>query len=459
MRKTILPVFFLFTISSMAQHQSKQLDSLFKKLHQEKRFNGNVLVAEKGNVIYKASLGNASLVPAVSLNDESLFELASVSKQFTAMGIMLLKKDGRLSYEDSLRKFFPQLPYSNIAIRHLLNHTSGLPDYMGLFAQYWDTSRIATNADIIHMLAEHKPSPLFKPGEKWEYSNTGYALLASIIEKASGTGFGDFLAAKIFQPLGMKRTVVYRRRFEKRKIDNYAYGYVRDATGDGFVLPDDLEATAKTVYCLDGIMGDGTVNSTTGDLLKWDQALYSEKIVSKEMLQEAFSPAKLNNGTTCNYGFGWAVEQHPKIGKVLSHGGSWPGYMTFIERHPETGKTIIILGNHETEPMPVQKVINILYGWKEKEVKEIQLSAEVLKQYEGEYQLTPDFSITISAKEGRTYAQATGQPRFEIFAESEDLFFLKVVEAKIRFKRNEKKEVTSLILFQNGQETEGQRIK
>ncbi len=452
-------IVLLLTIAAKAQNKTLQLDSIFAQLHSEQKFYGNVLIAEKGNVIYQKSFGKANIASSAELNSESIFELASVSKQFTAMGIMLLKKQGKLSYDDSLRKFIPELPYQNITVRQLLNHTSGLPDYMELFLNNWDVKKIATNNDMIVLMAEHKPAIHFSPGEKWEYSNTGYALLASIIEKASGMGYGKYLEKYIFKPLNMERSLVYRRRYEKRQIDNYAYGYVMNSSSKQFSLPDSLPATAAMVYSLDGIVGDGTVNSTTGDLLKWDRALYSEKLVNKEMLAEAFSPAKLNNGKTYDYGFGWALGKIDTIGKLVNHSGGWPGYATYIERHLESDKTIIILRNHETKGPPLQKIRNILYGIKEEVKKEITVDVDKLKQYAGEYELSPGFTITFSTENNKLFAQATGQNKFEVFAEKEDMFFLKVVEAKVKFIKDEKGVVNKLILYQNGQEVPGLKIK
>ena len=459
MKKILLIICLLFTITGYSQDKAQRMDSLFTELFNTQKFYGNVLIAEKGKILYQKSFGKANRTANTDLNAESMFELASVSKQFTAMGIMLLKKQGKLSYEDSLRKFIPELPYYNITVRQLLNHTSGLPDYMELFIKNWDTTKIAVNKDMISLLAKNKPAMLFAPGEKWEYSNTGYALLASIIEKVSGLSFGAYLQKNIFKPLEMKRTIVYRRRYEKKMMDNYAYGYVFDNSRKKFVLPDSLAGTATMVFCLDGIVGDGTVNSTTPDLLKWDRALYTEKLVSIEMIKEAFEPAKLNNGKTYDYGFGWGIGKISGAGKVLTHTGGWPGYATLIERHIETDKTIIILQNAETGRPPLKSIHNILYGLKEETHTEMKTGIVSPGQYSGEYELAPGFTIIISTEKDKIYAQATGQEKFEIFAEKEDLFFLKVVEAKVKFIKDEKGTVKSLILYQNGREMEGAKIK
>lgn len=459
MKKVLFFISMFCSLSVFSQDKSKQIDSLFSGLYAQGKFNGNVLIAEKGHIIYQKSFGKADIAANKDLHAESMFELASVSKQFTAMGIMLLKKQGKLDYEDSLRKFIPELPYAGITIRQLLHHTSGLPDYMELFLQYWDPSRIATNKDMIGLLAKYKPPVLFAPGEKWEYSNTGYALLASIIEKLSGKNYGDYLEKNIFKPLEMKRTQVYRRRYEKRLVPDYAYGYVFDSSANKFILPDSLAETAKMVYSLDGIVGDGTVNSTTNDLFKWDRALYTEKLISKEMQAEAFQPGQLNNGKKTSYGFGWGIAEIKNMGKVVSHTGGWPGYNTLIERHIDNDKTIILLRNYEQPVQVLQKIRNFLYGSTEEIKKEYKIDPAMLSQYTGEYELAPGFTITITTELDKLFAQATGQQQFELFAEKTDIFFLKVVEAQIKFIRNDKGLVESLILYQNGQEISGAKIK
>jgi CubicO group peptidase (beta-lactamase class C family) len=459
MKKIAIVIGVLFSLSGYAQDKAAALDSIFSTLHREEKFFGNVLIAENGKVLYQKSFGKANMATNADLNSESMFELASVSKQFTAMAIMLLKQQGKLNYDDSLRKFFPSLPYQHITVRQLLHHTSGLPDYVELFMKNWDSTKIATNKDIISLLSEKKPPVLFAPGEKWEYSNTGYAILASIIEKVSGMEYGAYLSKYIFKPLGMSRTRVYRRRYEKKEIPNYAYGYVYDTKNKKFVLPDDYPETAAMVYSLDGIVGDGCVNSTTTDLLKWDRALYTDKLLPPEQLQDAFKPGILNNGKETTYGFGWGLGEMKGIGKVTSHTGGWPGYNTLIERHLDSGKTIIILRNYEWPAQMMKKIRNILYDMKDEVIKEAVVGADSLLQYVGEYELAPEFSITITVEEGKLFGQATAQEKFELFAEKPGLFFLKVVEAKVEFVKDEKGKIKNLILYQNGQEVEGVKVK
>lgn len=339
--------------------QNSRIDSVVQLLVDSLHFNGNVLVAEHGNVLYKKSFGLANFDTGEKLNDSSLFELASVSKQFTAMGIMMLMEQGKVSYQDDIRKFIPEIPYDGMTIRHLLTHTSGIPDYMELFDKHWsDRKKVAFNADIVALLAQYKPEVLFAPGQKWEYSNTAYALLAVVIEKASGMKYGEFLADNIFKPLGMKRTRTYNtRRSAKEIIPNYAFGFVYSDSLKRYMLPDSLPGYYY-VITLDGIEGDGIVNSTTGDLHTWDRALYTDKLVKPATLKEAFTPVKLNNDSTFNYGFGWGIEEDSIYGNVVAHSGGWPGYHTYIYRLLDRDACIIILSNNESPGL--KKIINAI---------------------------------------------------------------------------------------------------
>lgn len=460
MRGILILAFSCFCSQAFAQHTESQLDSLFNKLYTEGKFNGNVLVAEKGQVLYQRSFGMASLDQKRPLNKESIFELASVSKQFTAMGIMILKKKGALSYEDSLRKFFPELPYEQITIRHLLNHTSGLPDYMELFEEYWDSSKIATNRDMIGLLAQYKPKILFNPGEKYEYSNTGYALLASIIEKASGKSYGKFLDEAIFKPLKMSNTLVLSRRFDNKVPENYAYGYVKQKTDSTFILPDEHPDYKAFVKALDGIQGDGTVNSTTGDLFLWDRALHDQALLTQEEWFEALQTPVLKNGKKSFYGFGWMVDSSKTFGRIMNHSGSWPGYNTFIERHTDNDKTFILLSNMERGSLPYIAIRRILYHLQNNQPQPaIKLSADSLKQYKGKYTLAPDFVLTIWVENEKLLAQATGQTSFILTPEKTDWFIIPEVSAKIQFIRNDTGLVRSLVLYQNGQEVPGEKTE
>lgn len=321
------------------------IDSVMNSVADTAGFNGNILVAKNGEIIYRKSFGYSNYDTKEMLNDSSMFELASVSKAFTAMSIMMLKEEGKLSYDDDVRKYLPELPYQGMTIRHFLQHTSGIPDYEAPEFN-WQRDKIGYNADILKTMAEVKPAVYFKPGEKWQYSNSAYALLAIITERVSGQSFSDFLSQRIFEPLNMTRSRIYNtRRSKKEIIPNYAFGYVYSDSLKKYMLPDSLKEYWY-VYSLDGIYGDGVVNSTTGDLFKWNKALYTDQLVPKATLEEAFVSGKLNSDSLHNYGFGWFIENDSINGRVVSHTGGWPGYGNLFTRFLDRGDCIIVLTNN-----------------------------------------------------------------------------------------------------------------
>ncbi|WP_299114232.1 serine hydrolase [uncultured Winogradskyella sp.] len=451
MKKSLILLFTIAcSVTTFSQSlQSKRLDSLFSSLYAKKSFNGNVLVAEKGEVIFKKSYGYADESTRRKINNETIFELASVSKQFTAMGIVILQKAGKLEYNDRISKYIPELDfYGDVTVRNLLNHTGGLPDYMGLFEKKWDKSKFATNEDIIKLFAKHKPKANFQPGDKFEYSNTGYALLASIIERASGKSFTNHLASTIFKPLGMNNTFVYRSRYETREIDNYALGYISDKSGNK-VRPDSY-GKEFYFYYLDGIVGDGMVNSTLDDLLKWDRALYTDKLVNAEDKALIFSSAETKDGKGSGYGFGWGVSTSDAYGKTVSHSGSWAGNLTYIERQLDNDKTFIILQNNSTglNTIPSKKVRKILNDEGLVIPKTIKLSTEELDKYTGIFS-NENFPIKIEffVRDGILMGQGDGQGAFPLDSYANDTFKFEPARISLVFNLKE----NTIDFTQNGQ--------
>jgi len=426
MRKLLL--LFLLPLSLAGQkNYSSLLQQFMTGQHDYFRFNGNILVAKGGNIIYQQSLGYADFNTKRTLNDSSVFELASVSKQFTAMAIMICKERGLLSYDDNIKKFFPALPYDNITVRHLLTHTSGIPSYEDQFEKKWDRKKIAFNKDIIDMLQQQKDTLFFKPGSKRVYSNTGYALLASIIEKVSGSSYNDFLAKNIFQPLGMTHTFIYNTRRTTGKIPaNYALGFVYSDSLKRYIIPDSLPRYNE-VYYLDGIVGDGCVNSTTGDLLKWDRALYSNKLVSKSSLAEMLSPLvqRSSADTTNFYGFGVMVQTVSPKGKIISHTGGWPGYTTLLVRRVDINETIIVLSNNETSNGQVRAGIESILADEDLlmpyEHKEIKIDPALLDRYVGKY--SAFLTLVFIKKDGKLWRHRDGTTDIELKPESDTKFF------------------------------------
>lgn len=307
----------------------KTLDSVLTTLHEQAMFNGVVLVAEKGKVQYTRALGTANIATNEPLTMQSAFNLASVSKQFMAMMIMQLQERGKLRYDEPVQTYLPDFPYPAISVRHLLTHTSGLPEYFELAQQYTGPLDTLTNERMLQLFREHKPPLHFRPGDRWEYSNTGYVLLGSIIATVSGLPVETFFEQTIVRPLKLKNTYIYYHK-SSTTPRNRVYGFDRE---NGKLVPNDL-------IRIDGVIGDGNVYSSAEDLLAWDQALYTEKLVKASTLRDAFTPVTLNNGTHATYGFGWAIEQD---GKKVSHTGSWVGFRTLIVRDIANKQTLIVL--------------------------------------------------------------------------------------------------------------------
>lgn len=331
---------FLFFIPLFSLAQEKQLDEIFRS---QNNFSGVVLVAEKGELIYHKAFGYREFANQTPLQISDIFEMASVSKQFTAMIIMMLKEKGKLNYDDLAEKYI-DIPYKGITIRHLLTHTSGLPDYQGIMDKYWDKTKVAGNADCIAYLNKYAPPKLFEPGTKYTYSNTGYLILASIAEKASGKDFIELCQKWIFKKLKMKSTNI-RTLEEKKATSNFAIGHILIKERNQYVRADSFPSSDYTIW-LGNRKGPGRISSTAADLLKWDQALYSNKLVQQTTLQEAFTPMKLNDGNFSSYGFGWMLKTDPALGKNVMHTGDNPGYKTQIIRYIDKKKTIILLNNN-----------------------------------------------------------------------------------------------------------------
>lgn len=313
--------------------KSSKVDSIMSAVVRAGSPGAAVMVIEDGRVVHKKGYGLANVDANVPIDANTVFDLASFSKQFTAMGIMILAESGKLGYDDPLTKFFPEFPAyaSKITVRHLLNHTSGLPDYMGVFTRLGKRDFEPTGREALGMLAEI-PTPLFAPGAKWEYSNSGYVVLAQIVEKASGMSFPAFMKKNVFDPLGMSHTLVADE--VRPKIANRAISY-RPAS-DHF---ENIDYTP-----LNRIYGDGNVNTSLEDLFKWDQALYTDKLVAQTTLEKAFTPGKLNDGSATTYGFGWMIgDLYGR--RLVQHGGAWVGFRTYIARIPSERFTVIVLSN------------------------------------------------------------------------------------------------------------------
>lgn len=327
---------------------TQKIDSIFSKYATKsvKSFNGCILVTRGEDILFEGSNGYADFEKKTINNDSTRFLLASCSKQFTACAIMRLHEQGKLNYSDKVITYLPDFPYESITIEHLLTHTSGLPDYFVLLDKYWDKSTFATNNDVYDLLKEKKQALLFNPNDDFSYSNTGYVILSVLIEKISGSSYGEFLNDQFFKPLHMNQTVVYNRRKENNSLENYASGYVYSRELNKYVLPDSLKNYNFVSY-MDGITGDDGVSSSIHDLKRWNEALRNTTVLSKESLEIATTKHKLTSGKEIEYGFGFFLKQGNGIENMIYHTGGWPGYTTLILRFQDRAESIIILSNNE----------------------------------------------------------------------------------------------------------------
>ena len=295
-----------------------------------RNFNGGILVAKGGTILYEQYRGFEDL-PGRSrpLTAYSSLHIASSTKPFTAIAILGLVQQGKLSLSDTINRFFPTLPYPSITVRDLLTHRSGLPNYLYFMeSSSWNKERMATNQDVLHIMSTEQPARHAPPNKRFEYCNTNYVLLALLIEKISGLSYPRYLQKNIFEPLGMNHTFVYQSRHAHRSTPSFQ--------PNGRLWPLDY---------LDLTYGDKNIYSTPQDLLKWDQALYTDQLVDTALLQQAFQGYSFERPGTHHYGLGFRLEFLRNGKKVIYHFGRWHGNNAVFTRLVEEKIVIIILGN------------------------------------------------------------------------------------------------------------------
>jgi CubicO group peptidase (beta-lactamase class C family) len=335
---SILPA--LLACASTGSVAMSDIDQLMQ------RYEGNVpgaslLVIDHGNPIVRQSWGLANVEAGTKATPATNYRLASVTKQFTAAAILLLAQDRAIRLDDRIRIFLPALPASldSVTIRHLLTHTSGIVAYEDVIPE--GTTAQLHDADVLKLLESHDTT-YFKAGTSYRYSNSGYALLALIVEKASGQSFATFLHDRIFAPLGMKNTVAFENGIST--VSNRAFGY---ALNDG-------KWTRKDQSITSAVLGDGGIYSSIDDLAKWDAALYDSRLLSDESRKLAFAPHVNTDKPEVKYGFGWRI-----TGETLWHSGETSGFRNVIIRNPSRRRTVIILTNCD-HPEPYETALAIM---------------------------------------------------------------------------------------------------
>lgn len=308
----------------------RRLDS-FYAIQTRTGFNGSVLVGYKGKVLYERYYGIANRETGLKLNPNSSVQLASVSKTFTAAAILWLHQQKYLNIDEKVKTYLPQLPYPDVTVRMLLNHRSGIPDYIKWVPRFRkDHKTPMTNADVLEMFAKHRPALESRPNTRFKYCNSNYALLASIIEEVIGMGYDEFMRKYIFEPLGMKNTFAYN------PFKGLPYGNSISYKASWVKEPD---------MFADGVWGDKGIYSTVQDMYRWDQSFYKNTFLNNETIEMAYGPCSFEKPGVKNYGLGWRMLCYPDGDKIIYHNGWWHGNNTVFYRFIQDNFTIIILGN------------------------------------------------------------------------------------------------------------------
>ncbi len=534
---------FLIAIASMqAQTLEATIDQLLNEKYPADKPGATALIAKDGEVIYRKSFGLANLELGVSMKPENVFEIGSITKQFTSVSILMLLEQGKLSLQDEITKYLPDYPVNGktITIHHLLNHTSGIKSYTSM-SNFM--SRAREDMSPTELIDVFKNEPMdFDPGEAYQYNNSAYIILGHIIEVVSGQSYANYIEQNIFQKLGMDNS---HYGSNTKVIPNRASGY--QPSENGYNNAEYLSMTLP--------YAGGSLMSCVDDLLLWEQALHKNTLITEGSKKLAFTNYTLNNGTPIYYGYGFSVDEINGI-PTIEHGGGIFGYTCYGLYVPSEDVYVIVLtnsnGNSPTNvtiemaahtlgrPFPKGKQVEV----SEKEMKQwtgsyefedgavrfitykdgslysqregstnlalfpvskdeyyfsnegftkyifkkekgkkvamftsrikvnkglesdqkppapkvaVKIEPEILKNYEGVYELQPNFDITITTKGNQIFAVATGQQQLEIFAENETTFFIKEIQAQLVFKTDDSGLAKSVTLFQSGQQMEGMR--
>jgi CubicO group peptidase (beta-lactamase class C family) len=436
------------TTSPAPQDTAAAIDQYLAGEEANRRFMGSVLVSRDGQVLFEKGYGYANAEWKVPNDPQTKFRLGSITKQFTATLIMQLQEQGKLKVTDGICKYLDPCPptWSLITVHHLLSHTGGVPSY---------TDDPAIRTALIQpeklegIVARFRNKPLeFPPGSQYHYSNSGYFLLGLVIEKITGKAYEKVVAEQIFEPLGMRDSGYDHTA---PVIPNRASGYRFAANRV------DLENADYTD--MSWPYAAGALYSTVRDLEKWNEALFTEKVLPQATLAKMWTPVLQQ------YGYGWTIApatpafDHRQVG----HGGSINGFSTYIGRYPEDRLAVIVLSNNVMVPTEAvaRAVATIALGGKfvrPEERQVISMSTADLARYVGQYQLAPTFIISVRVEGEHLTGQATGQPPLAMFPESDVDFFARALDAQLTFQKDGNGKVTGVVLHQNGRDTFGPRI-
>ena len=427
-----------------------EIDAVVKKAFLPVAPGASVIAVKDGKVVYRGAVGMAQMELNVPLSPDSVFRLGSVTKQFTAVAILMLAEEGKLTLSDPITKFFPDYPAQGhvITVEHLLTHTSGIQSYTDIPG--WMTSKVQGDMTTSDLIEGFKKEPMqFAPGTKWRYNNSGYVLLGAIIEKVSGVPYATFVKRRIFRPLGMMSTdygandVLLPRRVQ---------GYTR---GEGGV------ANARYLSMTQPHAA-GALVSTVDDLARWDESLYTEKLLKRASLEQAWKPYVLADGKPTTYGYGWmtgSLRGRPSI----EHGGGIFGFSTFVLRIPSERIFVAVLANTDapaTAPAVVaKKIAAILLGDPFPETAPVPVPAEVLAKYAGVYQIDAESRRMVVVEGDKLFTQREGGTKVEAKPRSATEFFYPESITTFRFVIGKDGQATEMLMFANGTDTPERAVR
>ena len=439
-------IHLLLSFIAIGQSVSAELEEAVLTFVRQEKFTGSVLVARKGEILLNKGYGLKNASTGVPNTINSIYQTASIAKQFTSAVILKLQEQGKLSVNDKVSQYIPDYPNGDkITLHHLLSHTSGIYNYTDNKAfMAGDQGQPVTLDSMIRLF---KAQPLnFEPGTRFSYSNSGYTLLGAIIEKLTGQSYQSVLENLILKPLGLRHTGY---DFAALIDSNKTMGYSQYSNGH-FISANPVHSSI--------LYTTGALYSTTDDLYKWHQALMGTRFLS------AASVNLLYTTHTARYGYGWQIDSLYNK-KRVSHSGNVAGFKSIINRIPEDDICVIILSNsNNSQPGPLAMIcLAILYQQPYQlpvEKKFITLKEDVLRQYTGVYQFNPELSMTFTIKNNKLFAQPANQPGFELWAETENKFFLKDFDIQFEFRKNsDTGDYSDVIFTRNKQSMSGKKIQ
>ena len=430
----------LLACFSKAQEIEGKIESLIDSYSEIYRFNGVVFVSKNGKILFEKGFGYRDFENKVPSTPNTIYQIGSMTKQFTAVVILKLAEQKKLTLQDKLNKYFPDYPRGNeITIEHLLTHTSGIYEYFRN-TQYnnRDQKKPLSKAERMSFFRD-KPLD-FDPGTKFSYCNSGYELLGLIIEQLTQKPYELVVKEYILNPLKMIHTGF---DFVGLKSNDKAKPYS---------LYSKKETTNSTPWDSTATYSAGSLYSTAQDLYLWHKGLLSNQIISKSSLEKAHTPFR--NG----YGYGWWVDSLYQK-RVISHGGNVKGFTTHMIRIPEDDICIILINNtynHEIETIG-NAIVSILFDKPYKGLRETDLSLDLLESYTGEYEVSSDYRVKITREDSHLYMSVNSEPKTEIFAEKIDYFFVKDEDVRIRFGPDDKGKIVQISVFRGLATKQGEK--